>query len=175
MQRRCILRSEDAPFLLSMIKTLSREAKSIILGGSLALDIVLLDQVTKWLMIGTPPIDIWPPYVSLHYAENTGIAFSMPLEGLLQQTITVGLIALLVVLVIRYATWKKPFMHYAMMLVIGGAIGNAIDRLFRGYVIDFLQVGSFPIFNVADSAVCLGVAGVLVYELFMKHPKEGAL
>lgn len=157
-----------------MPSSLTPQTKTVIYGCALAVDVVLFDQVTKWLMIAERDVPLFPPFFSLTYAENRGIAFSLPLEGLLQQVITVGLIALLVVLVVRYRTWKHRWLHFSLMLVIGGAVGNAIDRLLRGYVVDFIAVGSFPIFNLADTAVCLGVAGAIFYELVLKKQGEAA-
>lgn len=146
---------------------------TVLLGFSLLIDVVLFDQLTKWLMIERQYIPLWEPWLSLMYMENRGIAFSLPLEGLPQQIITVVLILALVIALVRYKTWQHRWVHLSLMLIIGGAIGNAIDRLGRGYVVDFLQVGSFPVFNIADTCVTLGVLGILLYEMWLRPKASG--
>lgn len=153
---------------LSMAQELSSTQRTIIFGASAVMDMIILDQVSKWLMIDARHVPLLGDWLSFTYAENKGIAFSMPLQGGAQQLVTIVLIVLLIGIVVRYKTWRQRWLHYSLMLILGGALGNAIDRIYRGYVVDFIQVGSFPVFNIADSCVTLGVVGVIIYELIIK-------
>ncbi len=123
-----------------------------------------VDQVSKWVIVTSLELrEHWVPLSALEdifditYTRNTGAAF-----GLGQEFGNVFLvIAVVVVGVILYyyrtleANWV---IRVALGLMMGGAIGNAVDRVFRGYVVDFLHLHGWPIFNVADSVVVLGVA-----------------
>lgn len=134
-------------------------------------DVIFFDQLTKFFMIGREPIEIIPNIFSFTYAENVGVAFSLPLIGTPQKLVTVGLIAVLIVLYFRFKAYEKVLLNIGLSLMIGGAIANAYDRFFRGFVIDFIKVGNFPVFNLADSAVTIGVVLILWYE-FSKSKKS---
>lgn len=130
--------------------------------------VILVDQLTKWWATTITYIPVLGDFFSFRYAENTGIAFSLPLEGLILQIITLLFIALLAVLFYRMKAWTSWPKALFFGLVFGGAVGNALDRFIRGFVVDFLSVGSFPIFNIADTAVTLGVIGLLYCDLVVK-------
>lgn len=127
--------------------------------------IVLFDQWLKKWILATLPLHtthaLWPGVVELTYVQNTGAAFSM----LSKHTWLLGLIsaaAVLVMLVLLLrGTFPNPMGQLALSLVLGGAFGNLIDRVFLGYVIDMfsLQFMNFAIFNIADIGVSVG--GVL--------------
>lgn len=148
----------------------------ITLGG------ILLDQLTKVLAISylknQAPVNVIPGILQLHYAENTGAAFSM-LNG--QRFFFIGL-TVLVLAVVVWILWKgllkNTFGYCALALCLSGTIGNFIDRLIRGYVVDMFEPTfiSFAIFNVAD--ICLTIGGILlaVYLLFFyeDRPKKKA-
>lgn len=151
-----------------MTQSIPVPRRNIIFGFSLVIDVIILDQLTKWLMQTNGPIPLLGDWFRFAYTENKGIAFSLPLQGIFQQVVTVLLILFLLGVVLRYKTWQRTLLHFSLMAILGGAIGNAIDRLWRGYVIDFIQVGTFPVFNVADSFVTIGVLGILLYELWWK-------
>ncbi len=101
-------------------------------------------------------------FAGLQYATNPGVAFSMTFPWHLQGIfIGVALVAIAAV-----ATQAKSTMsRIAFGLIIGGALGNVVDRLYDGLVTDFLQVGTFPIFNVADSCITIGVFLLLLEAL----------
>jgi signal peptidase II len=136
----------------------------------LAVLVVLLDQMTKRLAeerldragIRSVPLPIAGDYLRFTYVENRGAAF-----GLLQdQTTFFVLVGILVVGVIaasyRYLPRSGFLVHLALGLQLGGAVGNLIDRVRQGYVVDFVDFGYrsnwWPVFNVADSAIVVGVA-----------------
>ncbi len=109
--------------------------------------------------------------MAFEYIENTGAAFGV-LEG---QGVFLTLIAgtIIAMLIWRYLRAGQPslLMATSLGLVVGGAIGNVIDRLRLGYVVDFVAIGVWPKFNVADSAV---VIGVLMLAWSMSRADHGA-
>ena len=144
----------------------------------LSLLAVILDQVSKLAVDGTmqlyESIQIMP-FFRLTYVRNTGAAFSFLSDaGGWQRWFFAGL-AIVISLVI--AVWltrlkqHETLLAVALSLVLGGAVGNLIDRLSYGYVIDFLdayyQQWHFPAFNVADSAITVGVAMLLIDAVFL--------
>lgn len=134
--------------------------------------VIAVDQLTKWWATSITLIPLIGDFFSLKYAENTGIAFSLPLEGVILQVVTVLFIALLGVLYYRMRAWTGMSKAIFFGLVFGGAIGNAFDRFLRGFVVDFISVGSFPIFNVADMAVSIGVIGLLYCDLYVSKKER---
>lgn len=142
----------------------------------IALFVIVLDQLTKWRIVKTmdvgEEITIWDPYVSLYSHRNGGAAWGM-LQG---QFWLFAIITVVVIVGIIYYYHKEakgqPLFQAALMMLLGGAIGNFIDRLFRGEVVDFVSVlipvinYDFPIFNVADAALTLGVIMLVIYILF---------
>jgi len=138
--------------------------------------VIVLDQVSKQLaehyLVFHNPVHIIP-FFNLTLSYNTGAAFSFLSEaGGWQRWFFIGL-ALLVSAVILFWLYKlttqDKWVAIALSLVLGGAIGNVIDRVLFGHVIDFLHVyyqqWSWPIFNIADSAISIGVAILLIDSL----------
>jgi signal peptidase II len=140
----------------------------------IAVFVMAVDQFTKWLVVRFmtigESIPIWEGLVYLTSHRNRGAAF-----GILQnQRLLFIVITIVVVIGVIYYLWKvkdkRIFLSLALALILGGAVGNFIDRLFRGEVVDFFDVkiplGSFyydfPIFNVADSALVIGVILMLI-------------
>jgi signal peptidase II len=137
---------------------------------ALAVLVVVVDQVTKRLAVQrlertgvrSVPVPGAGDMLRFTYVENRGAAF-----GLLQdQTVFFVLVGLVVIGVIaasyRYLPRSGFRLHLALGLQLGGAVGNLIDRVRQGYVVDFVDFGYrsnwWPVFNVADSAICVGVA-----------------
>ena len=139
----------------------------------LSLLAIILDQASKLAIAGSmhlyQSIQIMP-YFNLTYVHNTGAAFSFLSDaGGWQRWFFAGLALLIsVVIAVWLARLKQheTLLAIALALVLGGAIGNLIDRLAYGYVIDFLdvyyQTWHWPAFNIADSAITLGVILMLV-------------
>ena len=130
--------------------------------------IVVIDQITKlWIDSSMRLFESIPltSFFNLTYVHNTGAAFSFLSEAGGWQRWFFALLALVIsgVLIVWMARLKQHerLMAAALSLVLGGAIGNLIDRVAYGYVIDFLdfyyQSWHWPAFNVADMAICLGV------------------
>lgn len=127
--------------------------------------IVLIDQLTKlWATRAlTPgvPMDVLGDWLQFNLVRNAGAAFSMGMGF----TLVMSLIAVVVVLVIVRFARRIGSLWWALMLgaLLGGAVGNLVDRLFqppgllRGHVIDFIQIPHWPIFNFADIAIVVAV------------------
>ncbi len=139
--------------------------------------IICLDQVTKWLAVvflqGEASFPLWREVLHFTYAENTGMAFGMLKDHrwVFMVFSTLAIIALAVYL-FRYRP-EGRWMQISMAFIIGGGIGNMIDRIFLGYVVDFIDFTliDFAIFNVADSFVCVG-AGIMIVLLLIDLVKE---
>jgi signal peptidase II len=135
--------------------------------GTAAL-VLVLDQLTKHLVVtnlaGRPPVDLIGEVVQLRYTTNSGGAFSL-LTG---APLFFGITAIVIVGGIIYASRRAQPLSLLVVLglVLGGALGNLTDRLLRGEgllrgeVVDFVKVGWWPVFNVADS--CVVVGGILL-------------
>jgi signal peptidase II len=140
--------------------------------------VVLLDQLSKWWVVNTfelhESLPLIPGFFNLTFITNTGAAFGMLAgeQGLGRQVFfgAVALVAL-VVLYFAFREYRARGQLYivAIGLVAGGALGNLIDRLRLGYVIDFLDLYyrqyHWPAFNVADSAITIGVALFILASL----------
>lgn len=150
-----------------------------------ALLIAVADRLTKvsiqHSMNGYENIPVIPGWLRIVHTENPGAAFGMLADGspLLRAAILVG-VSSLVMLFVAHALWSKRSAYtsvasrFGLGLILGGAIGNLIDRISRGTVTDFIEVfrgdWSFPAFNVADSAITAG-AILLIAELLLLRRK----
>ncbi|MEX1201034.1 MAG: signal peptidase II [Methylophaga sp.] len=144
----------------------------------LSLVIIIADQISKTVMVNW--LDLYEtvpvmPFFNLTLARNSGAAFSfLAGAGGWQRWFFVVLAAVIssvLIIWMRRLAQTAKLEAISLALIIGGAIGNVIDRLIYGYVIDFLDVyaGSYhwPAFNVADSAICVG-AVLLIIDSFRK-------
>mgnify|MGYP004493385635 FL=1 len=146
----------------------------------ISLAVVLLDQGTKLLVIHniapTDTISVLPRILNLVYVKNTGAAFSI-LSG---KTFFLSLISLAVCVgIVWYLIKNRPenkLMLLSVSLVLGGAVGNLIDRMLRGSVVDFFEVifVDFPVFNVADIAITVGAVLLMIYVLFFDREKKSS-
>ena len=132
----------------------------------LSIAVLMLDLITKviaeqqllhpyWLIDGQ---------VGFYYAENYGIAFSIPFSGPLLIVTNLIIIASLLYYIFKYLDLRNDSVMIASSLLIGGAAGNMLDRLTRGYVVDFIAIGRFPVFNIADVALTVS-AFLLIWHL----------
>lgn len=150
----------------------------------LALVVILLDIATKvWavdrFMYG-PALQIIPGFLQFTYAENYGAAFSFLADAGGWQRWFFGAVALIfstvVIVWIKRLPAVKRWEPTALALILGGALGNLWDRMLLGYVRDFISVyyGSwhFPVFNVADMAISVGAAMLVIDLLFFKDKRE---
>lgn len=140
--------------------------------------IVIFDQWTKWLVSSSLALgeswSPWPwlmPYARFVHWSNTGSAF-----GMFQSLGT--LFAILAVFVSIFIIYYYPkiepkdwLVRLALILQLGGAVGNLVDRIRQGYVTDFISVGNFAVFNVADSCISIGVV-VLILGMYIHDNRE---
>jgi signal peptidase II len=134
---------------------------------ALVLPLVGCDHATKWAAKGAledqPPRRLLGRVLELRYAENTDIAWNLlrwiP-ESVRRPALLVLGAAALVALLVATVRAQRPWMRAALVLVTAGAAGNYFDRLVRGYVVDFIHLTHWPVFNVADAYVVAG-AGLL--------------
>ncbi|MBE6792857.1 MAG: signal peptidase II [Ruminococcaceae bacterium] len=140
----------------------------------IAAALVGVDQLTKyWAVIylkDQPNIQIWPNVFELEYRENTGAAFSLFRDHVwLLSIVSAVILAAIVVTVVRIKLPNIRWVRIAALLIVAGGAGNLIDRVFRGYVVDFISVKliDFPVFNVADCFVCIGAFVLLIYVIFI--------
>jgi signal peptidase II len=138
-----------------------------------------LDQLTKFLILQNIPLgESWSfsPTVArvfqLTFITNTGAAF-----GMFPQLGTVFMVVAIVVIVAilffhHHLPTEKGWIRLSLGLQLGGAMGNLTDRILYGYVVDFVDIGFWPIFNLADLSIVVGVA-ILAYHLWdEEHPSE---
>jgi len=148
----------------------------------LSFAVVFFDQVTKhvvrsYLGLGES-VPVIPGLLDFSYVQNTGAAWGM-LRGLNNWLVVLSVAMLLVILTFRRFFITHALLHrIAMGLMIGGIVGNLIDRLRLGYVVDFidfhLKSSHFPAFNVADSSICIGVGLYVVFQLVGKTSSRTA-
>jgi signal peptidase II len=144
----------------------------------LAALVLVLDQVTKLAVLGSLVAyhDVIPVtgFFNLVHVHNTGAAFSLLADQPGWQRgffVTLALVATGVILYLLKKTRGQPLFCGSLALILGGAVGNLVDRVLYGHVIDFLDfyLGTWhwPAFNVADSAITVG-AGLLIWDSFRK-------
>ena len=142
--------------------------------------IVLIDQISKNYIYQNQVqykdiVSVIEGVLNFTYLENTGIAFGIfsAFDGLKVVFIVVPiLITLYLFSLLNNKEFQNPFSHISLLLIISGAIGNIIDRIFRGYVIDFIQfdIDIFPyIFNIADSSVTIGLLLLLYSSIIVQR------
>ena len=140
---------------------------SLIVGAVL----VVIDQVIKYFVsaylqpVGS--VSVIDNLFSLTYVENKGVAFGMFSD---MRWVFVALTSVLLAIIIFYMFRKRPkgkFFYICAALIIGGGIGNLIDRIFYGYVIDYLSLSFFPpVCNFADYCITAGTIMLVIYLLF---------
>ena len=139
--------------------------------------LVVIDQLIKhWATAALLPVgnmDVLPGIVELRYCLNDGMAFSM-LAG--KQTLLIGMtsVMLVVVAVMLFARKMPVWERISWTLILGGGVGNLIDRVLNGVVVDYINVQfmHFAIFNFADICVCVGVALLMLVVLLDSFKKE---
>ena len=144
--------------------------------------LVVLDQASKiylTLVNKTSPIDleVIRGFFRITYTCNDGAAFSI-LKG--KRVFFIIMTIIVVFLIVYYLLKNKVYWveKYSLLLIISGAVGNLIDRIMYGYVIDFLDFiifgYDFPVFNIADSFITIGAIGLIITILFLNKEGENA-
>ncbi|MCA9764982.1 MAG: signal peptidase II [Carnobacterium sp.] len=147
----------------------------------LALLIIGIDQFTKYLTVANidlyEVVEVFPSLLSWMYLQNTGAAWSI-LEG--QMWFFYIVTAIVVVIVVYYLQKygrQSRLLSLSLSFVLAGSIGNVIDRIRLGYVVDMIRLEfiDFPIFNVADMALSVGVGLMILYVFLDEQDKKRKL
>ncbi len=125
--------------------------------------VIILDQITKHAVIANIPLGTtqkFLPAINLVHIHNSGVAFGFFAGGgALVLVLTFTALAALVVYFVMRPT--RPWLWLPTGLLVGGAVGNLIDRLVHGYVTDFIKLPAWPAFNISDMAITVGVLSLL--------------
>ena len=141
-----------------------------------ALLILVIDQITKWIacknLISGSGVEIIEGYLRLSYTHNTGVAFGLFNDfDSVWKPYVLGAMAIVAVIIIyfygRNSSPDRKLLQWALAIIMGGILGNFVDRILNGYVIDFIEFHIheafyWPSFNVADSAITVGIALLLI-------------
>ncbi len=140
--------------------------------------IVVLDQISKFLTVANIPLGTSVPVIpwlfQLTYVQNTGMAFSMLEGGRWFFLVLTAFALVLMILAVKKKWVDHPVGLWALASIFGGAIGNLIDRVRLGYVIDMIEVTfmEFAVFNVADCFVVCGAILLVIYAFFFDKKEE---
>lgn len=142
----------------------------LLVGGG----VIALDQLTKWLAYTGlhRPIMVIPGWLEWVLVTNTGAAYSL-LDG--HRWWLVGISLVVIGMLLRFHRWlgDTAWTKWGLVFFISGAIGNLIDRVFHGFVIDFIQIYWIPVFNVADMAINIGM-GCLIAEWVLVYRQSSS-
>lgn len=160
--------------LQTEIQTEKKYKNNWVLASITAVILIIIDQFTKWIAINNlkpiGSVEIIKGFMDFTFVENRGVAFGM-LSGRMN-FILIMTIAISIGLVLYYKSLPQTdeyfYMRKCLILIFAGAIGNLMDRAFRGYVVDFFDVAffDFPVFNVADCYVVVGSVLLMILVMF---------
>jgi signal peptidase II len=162
---------------------LSRISRRDILFGIIAAVVIIADQLTKWLIVHTIPENtvFWDAGIfQIVHIQNTGVSFGM-FKGYIWMIIAIVFLEIVLILTIVYmfrgrlSFLDSVFMRVGAGLVLGGAIGNQIDRVAQQYVTDFIDFKIWPVFNIADMCAVTGtiiIAYCIIFKSGLLKPKH---
>ena len=141
--------------------------KTIIIDIFILLIILLIDQLTKSILINKN-ISIIPNFLELNYTQNTGVAFGVGNKNILIIIILNILVLGLIIKFIKENELNNKIL-IPLFMVLAGGISNLVDRVFRGYVVDFININlfNFPNFNIADISISIGIL-ILFFVIIKK-------
>ena len=135
---------------------------------SLSIFLILIDQFTKYMMFYKYKLLVNKDFLlfRLDYVKNYGAAFNI-FSGnrILLSTISI-IFSLLIIYLISRKNYSNIFESYGYSFILGGSVGNGIDRIFKGFVIDFINLNiiNFPVFNIADISISIGFI-IIIYSI----------
>ncbi len=149
----------------------------MILSFVVAILIVVADQLIKLLVVNTikggSSVSILNGHVEFTYLENRGMAFGMLQNARWLFIIFTSIVMVAIVVYMLKTKPKSKFLLMSLALVLGGGIGNLIDRIFLGYVVDYIQLSFFsPVCNFADYCITIGTVMLMIYILFFSTDNE---
>jgi signal peptidase II len=143
-----------------------------------AIVVLLLDQLSKYLVIQKIPvhdsIEIIPNFFYFTHIKNTGAAFGI-FQGMINIFIVISIAAVILIVILRSLLKIESYLyHVSLGFILGGAVGNLIDRLIMGEVTDFLHFFFWPVFNLADSFIVIGfiILVIILLKNFSIKEKE---
>jgi signal peptidase II len=150
--------------------------------ATIAIPLIVLDQATKLIIVRTmelhSSIPVLKNFFDIVHARNQGAAFGVLRDSSIRLPFLIGVslfAAVVIVIVFRKLRPDQKLSAWGLSLVLSGALGNLIDRVRLGEVVDFLSVHWYghywPAFNVADSAICIGV-GMLVLDMILEEKRK---
>lgn len=136
--------------------------------------VIVLDQITKFIavkyLMPVSSVPIIQDVLHLTYVENRGAAFGM-LQDHRWVFMVLSTVVMLIILTVmfKYKKYLHPIMLTGLSFVVGGGVGNMIDRTINGFVVDFVDFTliNFAVFNIADTFICVGV-GLLILDIILK-------
>lgn len=141
--------------------------------------LVSLDQLTKWLAVvglkNAEDIVLIPKVLGLHYVPNDGAGWGILSGQRILLLVVTGVVLVAILWLLLFGKFRSyPIFNVSATLIVAGGLGNFIDRLFHGYVVDFIKVlfFDFPVFNIADCYVVIGSVLLLVFFLFLYDDKK---
>lgn len=141
--------------------------------------LVALDHIIKaWALRVLAPvrtIPVIPGLFSLTYVENRGAAFGIFQGNTRILSIVTGVVMAAALLYVYFSKLKDKSLVWIIMLIVSGGLGNLIDRVFRGFVVDYLDFSAlfgFPVFNLADCCVVVGTCLLLIYVILLEHKEK---
>jgi signal peptidase II len=145
-----------------------------------AVCILTADQVTKYMIMQRVPenssIELIPGLLSITHVRNTGAAFGL-FQGYTEILTVISIVAIVLIIVLKsILNFNSAFYNVCLGFVMGGALGNLIDRFLVGEVTDFINVRFIPVFNIADSCILIGFSLIVILilkEYFKKGKTEG--
>lgn len=146
--------------------------------ASISLVVLFIDQITKFFAIkslrGNAPIVIIENFLQLNYVENFGAAFGILQNKKIFFIVMTTIVVIGIIIYIKTNTNLTTIMKVSLAMVIGGAIGNLVDRVRLGYVVDFIDVRfwglyDFPVFNIADSSIVIATLLICYLIIFNKY------
>ena len=142
---------------------------------SISLLVILADQYTKYLvrhkLVEGKSVKFIGKVVYLTYLKNEGAAFSI-LQGGRWIFVIIAVVAAALIIVNAKFVLSNGLLSVGTALLLGGIVGNLIDRIFLGFVTDFVDLRFWPVFNIADSAVDIGLLIIFIYFLFYENGKS---
>ncbi len=149
-----------------------------IIGGT-ALAVTVADQATKALIVtwlgADQTVQRWElagAWLAFEYVENTGAAFGILAGQVWLLSLLAAAVAFGFLVAFRKELPRSHWLRLSVSLIMGGGVGNLVDRLRLGYVVDFLAVGAWPKFNLADSAITIGLMLLALTALREESPRE---
>lgn len=148
--------------------------------------VIIFDQASKsWIIANPYPVKLLPGFINLVYHENRGAVFGLLINQSFLVIVTIGVLIIIIFLLFRYLSLATTLTVIPLGLLFGGALGNLIDRLRFGFVIDFINMHLVDLlrwpwaFNLADAAIVIGIFALACFlvrqELFRKaceHNRE---